>query len=386
MANILANLPIPNPQALIQSEKLLQLIKTEIAKNNGKIPFSKYMELALYAPELGYYHSSLPKLGPEGDFVTAPEISPLFAKCLARQCQQVFSSLNLSQKSILEFGAGSGLMAADLLMELEQLDELPSHYLILEISPYLRHQQQEILKQKIPHLFSRISWLDRLPPSPLNGIIIANEVLDAMPVCKFRIEESNVYESYVGWNGEQLTWETCTPSLALKEAILRLDINQDYESEINLNLSGWIKSMSDSLEKGVVLLIDYGFPQHEYYHLDRSMGTLMCHYRHLTHIDPFLYPGLQDITAHVNFTAVAEAAIIHNLQVGGFTHQAAFLLACGLLDFTKENLENNLSINHQIKKLTHVNEMGELFKVIALTKGLDLDLLGFTFHDQRYRL
>jgi len=387
------NLPQPDEQALAHSEKLLQIMRTEAATNAGLLTFARYMELALYTPNLGYYSAGLHKFGEQGDFVTAPEISPLFAQCLAQQCSQVLQTLG--EGEILEFGAGSGIMAADLLLALERENQLPSHYSILEVSADLRQRQQQTLQTRVPHLFDRIYWLDQLPAQPLTGVILANEVLDAMPVQRFRVDDAGIHEFYVTWEGDQLAWQLGKPQdLRLVEKVQELALErtgEHYDSEVNLLLPGWLKSVSACLERGLVLLIDYGFPRAEFYHPDRSMGTLMCHYRHLAHPNPLILTGLQDITAHVDFTAVAEAALANKLKVAGFTSQAAFLLGCGLLDLATaimtESESSQIKISQQIQKLTSPNEMGELFKVMALSRGLEpLNLRGFAMQDRRQRL
>ncbi len=384
-------LPVPDNIALAHSNKLLQFIKQEIQQQNGAISFARFMELALYAPGLGYYSAGAQKLGGAGDFVTAPEISPLFARCIARQCEQVLATLKGGD--ILELGAGSGRMAADILLELEHLKALPAHYFILEVSADLRQRQQQLLQQLIPHLYTRIHWLSALPVKPLQGVIVANEVLDAMPVQHFRVENNVIAELGVAWENEQLTLKKLADiDPVLLQAVARLRDESfketlSYQSEINLLLPGWLQSLSDCLATGLLLLIDYGFPQAEYYHPDRCMGTLMCHYRHYAHTDPFWLPGLQDITAHVDFTAVAEAAHTAGLTVNGYATQAAFLLSCGLLTLaqTTERIEQ-LKLSQQAQKLTAPHEMGELFKVLALTREFEQPLLGFVLQNQRARL
>jgi SAM-dependent MidA family methyltransferase len=394
MYNHTDNLPAPDANALAHSNQLLQLIKQEIAQQKGVISFARFMELALYAPGLGYYSAGGQKFGAMGDFVTAPEISPLFARCLACQCQQVLAEVQGGD--ILEFGAGSGVMAADLLLELERLNCLPAHYFILEVSADLQKRQQEKLQQSIPHLFKRVVWLTSLPATPLRGIILANEVLDAMPVHRFVLENKQIKEIGVAWEDERLVdkqMESVTPPLLMAVAKLQQEVLSEvsyYSSEINLLLPGWLQSVSTILQQGLVLLIDYGFVSAEFYHPERYMGTLMCHYRHQGHTDPFWLPGLQDITAHVDFTAVAEAAHAAGFAISGYTSQAAFLLDCGLLMLAEksvgQNLTNQLRLSQQIQKLTAPHEMGELFKVLALTKNFAQPLLGFSLQDLRRRL
>lgn len=394
MLNPSSNLPAPDSVALAHSNKLLQLIKQEILQQNGVISFARFMELALYASGLGYYSAGAQKFGKSGDFVTAPEISPLFSRCVARQCQQVLAEL--TDGNILEFGAGSGVMAAEILLELERLACLPTCYFILEISADLQQRQQQTIQKLAPHLFERVVWLAALPDKPWQGVILANEVLDAMPVQRFALENNNIWELGVAWENEQLVTRRIKP---LNPALLPtvLDLRKDvlgeainYISEVNLTLDAWLRSVSEKLQKGLILLLDYGFPSSEYYHPDRNMGTLMCHYRHYAHGDPFWLPGLQDITAHVDFTAVAETAFALGLSISGYATQAAFLLSSGLLKLAETSAEQNLmtqiKISQQIQKLTAPHEMGELFKVIALTKAIELPLLGFALQDLRSRL
>jgi SAM-dependent MidA family methyltransferase len=369
------------------NHRLLKQIVEEI-KTQGPITFARYMELALYAPGLGYYSAGAKKFGAGGDFVTAPEISPLFSRCIAHQCQQVLAHINGGD--ILEIGAGSGVMAVDILIELEKSNTLPNNYFILELSADLKQRQQELLQQKIPHLFNRIHWLNTLNDLQTQGVILANEVLDAMPIHKFKIDHG-IKEFYADYKNDKLSWHVDKPSnTELTKAIeqLTIEFGENYESEINLLLKPWIKSLSDVLKSGLILLLDYGFPRHEYYHPDRNQGTLMCHYQHQAHSDPLLNPGLQDITAHVDFTAVAEAADMCDLRVAGYTTQGHFLVNCGLLNLIADNTgpATQWQISQQIKKLLMPSEMGELVKTIALTRNLDMTLLGFTANDKRDRL
>lgn len=386
-------LPAPTPEMLAHSKQLTAAICQEIAAS-GSIPFRRYMELALYAPGMGYYSAGLAKLGAKGDFVTAPEISPLFSRALALQCEQILKILK--NADILEFGAGNGVMAADLLIELEQRQCLPEHYYILEVSADLRNRQQTLLKNRVPQFYSRIQWLDHLPKQPFNGVILANEVLDAMPIQRLQLTPQQLNEYHVAYEKDQFYWQIHPikqPELANIIANYDIELLHDYyDVEINPLLSPWIHSLSQCLAQGAIFIIDYGFPRHEYYHPERYQGTLMCHYQQRSHGDPLILTGLQDITAHVDFTAVAEAAIHNGLKVAGFTNQAAFLLSLGLLNLAELELQTSderhrLLVNQQIQKLTSPAEMGELFKVMALTKNLvGIQLLGFSLHDQRQRL
>ena len=375
-------LPTPTHADQIHSQKLSDLIRQKMAEYHGKIPFSQFMQLALYAPELGYYNSTFEKIGKKGDFITAPEISPLFAKCIAAQCRSILKEI--PGGDFLELGAGSGRFAQVFLETLAENGPLPKHYYILEISKNLRERQKKLLAEKCPQLFSRIQWLEKLPEN-FQGIIFANEVLDAMPVECFKIE-NGIHERWVSWKNNQFCWtltHPVTPHLFDKIAAFHLE--EGYESEINLGLAPWIKNIADNLKEGVFLIFDYGYGQREYYHPDRAIGTLMCHYQHHRHADPLILPGLQDITAHVDFTMVAEQATEAGLQVSGYTTQASFLMAAGLSNLITENhppLEKYRE-NQAIKRLILPSEMGEIIKVMALTQDFSLPLQGFSLHDRR---
>ncbi|MEW5757625.1 MAG: SAM-dependent methyltransferase [Pseudomonadota bacterium] len=385
------DLPAPAPEAQAHSERLRALIIDEIGRCGGRISFARFMELALYAPGLGYYAAGARKFGAGGDFVTAPEISPLFSRCLARQCREVLAGLGGGD--ILEFGAGSGVMAADILLELERLGQLPCRYFILELSAELRARQRETLTTKTAHLLERVVWLETWPQQPLRGVVLANEVLDAMPVHRFRVEEHGLSQAYVVLSDGRFTEQFAEPGPELSQRDLVqvvAELPPGYVSEYNAAAAPWLQGIASALEQGVVLLIDYGFPRREFYHPQRASGTLMCHYRHRAHSDPFVFVGLQDITAHVDFTLIAEAALAAGFEVRGFTSQAYFLLALGLTELLAEvnpvDVRAQLEYAQQIKKLTLPNEMGELFKVMALAKGMDLPLQGFALNDQRQRL
>jgi len=379
-------LPDPSEEARAHSETLIERLRLDIAAAGGRIPFQQYMDTVLYAPGLGYYSAGSRKFGPEGDFVTAPEVSPLFSHCLARQCAQV---LDQTGGAILEFGAGTGTMAADILLQLERMQALPSSYYILELSADLQQRQRQTLEHKAAHLLPRVVWLQQLPQT-FHGVILANEVLDAMPVHRLRLEHGQWRELLVGWDGPRLGWQAMPLEDAqVQQRLEGLDLPEPYTTEVCTRADAWVAQLGEILQSGLVLLIDYGFPRHEYYHPERSQGTLMCHYRHRAHADPFVYPGLQDITAHVDFTAVAEAALSAGLSVYGYTTQAMFLLATGLEQAMDgvEDAEQQYRLAQQIKTLTLPSEMGELFKVMALGKGLaDITLMGFALHDMRGKL
>jgi SAM-dependent MidA family methyltransferase len=391
-------LPEPDEVALRLSEDLLKSISLAIMENGGSISFEHYMKMALYEPGLGYYSAGSSKIGSQGDFVTAPELSPIFSRCVANQCQQVLSEI--ASGCILELGPGTGAMAVDILRELERNNALPKVYYMLEPSADLRQRQQQKVKHEIPHIEERVVWLDHLPEEKIRGIILANEVIDAMPVKRFVIDKE-IEEIFVAcesgendqtrlqWNKKAIDQNSMKVVQEML-ATLKETLPMPYITEVNFYIKPWLNSLSDILDKGLILISDYGYPRQELFHPQRHAGTLICHYRHHVHDDPFLYPGLQDITASVDFTAVAEAAVDVNLHVSGFTTQAHFLIACGLDQFVLEQETDDVTertkMTHQVTKLTMPGEMGEKFKFIGLTKALDIQLKGFSFIDQRARL
>lgn len=375
--------PPPNSAEIAHSKMVLQHIQYKI-KTHGAMDFATYMQAVLYAPGLGYYSAGAHKFGHFGDFITAPEISPLFGFCIARQCQQILTAL--SNADILEIGAGSGKLAGDILHFLQQQKILPAHYYILEVSAELKQRQQNYLQQHLPSiLFSRCRWIDSLEDWEFSGIIIANEVLDALPVHLFKIEKG-IQEFFVTAGVESLHWRWMPAHPNLIQAVnnLKIAFDEGYCSEINLVLMSWLAALSAVLKQGIILLFDYGFTRQEYYHPERRNGTLMCYYRHHAHTDPLQFIGLQDITAHVDFTAVAEAAEKLHLSVMGYTTQANFLLnmkITELLSTLSDDLITQTNARQAIKKLLFPGEMGEIYKVMALTRQLTVDLQGFKeFH------
>ena len=376
------SLPQPSAEALSHSARLTESIRQDIAAQGGCISFARYMELALYAPGLGYYTAGAHKFGEAGDFVTAPELSPLFGRTLARQVAEIMAH---SAPHILELGAGSGRLAADMLAELEQLGCLPDSYSILEVSADLRARQQALLRERLPHLSDCVHWLDALPEK-FSGAIVANEVLDALPVHLVHWRDSALTEHGVAIADNGFIWqERAIGDAALLDAARKIKVPDDYVSEICLAARGLINSLAQILDKGALLFIDYGFGAREFYHPQRSSGTLMCHYRHHAHDDPFFLPGLQDITAHVNFSDIAECGIDAGLELMGYTNHAFFLINCGITELLKdtspENLRVYLPLSAQLQKLTSPAEMGELFKVIALGKNMTKLLCGFARGD-----
>jgi SAM-dependent MidA family methyltransferase len=381
------DLPAPGADEQAVSNALTARLRAEIEANGGAIGFARFMERALYEPGLGYYSGGQRKFGAAGDFVTAPELGSLFADCLARPCAQV---LQATPGDILEAGAGSGVLAADLLLALEKLGTLPKNYFILELSAELRARQHETLAQKAPHLAERVRWLDALPAKGFRGVVIGNELLDAMPVERFRMSAWGLKQLQVGWENGHFAWHERTADRAVQERIGPICLPEGYTSEIGFVAEAWVRSMAEALEQGVLLLVDYGFPRAEFYHAQRRDGTLMCHYRQRAHDDPLILVGLQDITAHVDFSAVAHAAQAAGLDLLGYTSQAAFLLDCGLEGVVAASDPNDvrahLALTAQIKKLTLPHEMGELFKVIALGRGMEAPLAGFRRQDRRDRV
>jgi len=393
-----AGMPEPSPEALSHSQELSALIREKIDAAGGWISFAEYMHLALYQPGLGYYSGGAKKFGAGGDFVTAPEISALFAQSLAVQASQI---LALTHGKLLELGAGTGRLAQELLLELQALQQLPAQYLILEVSAQLRQQQQKTLKQQLPpELFALVMWLDALPEK-FNGLILANEVLDALPVHIIKRQQvgsvgsnltaDNIVEVGVGISSHGFAWSEQVLAMGqLHDAASVLDVSPDYTTELCPQAGALIASLANSLELGAMIFIDYGFPRREYYHPQRSEGTLMCHYQHYAHGDPFLYPGLQDITAHVDFTSIAEAGLAQGLQLMGYCGHAQFLINCGITDIlarvSPQNMASYAPLASQAQKLLSPAEMGELFKVIALGKGMTQDMLGFSRGDRRHTL
>ncbi len=373
---------MPDADAIAHSERLIGRLIERIEESGGVLPFDAYMQACLYEPGLGYYSAGAVKLGAEGDFVTAPEISPLFGRTLAHHAVALFAQ-GLAP-ALLEFGAGSGRLCRDLLLELDRLEAVPDRYAILETSPDLRQRQRELLTSALPtELFARVEWLDALPQG-FNGLALGNEVLDAMPV-KVVHKQREWRELGVGFEQGRFVWKPLSPqvsSVPVLEEIRRIDrqygLPDGYATEINPNYEPWLRALHESGESLAVLLIDYGYPESLYYHPSRVSGTLQCFYRHRVHGDPFVFPGLQDITAFVDFDALASAASAVGFEVAGIVNQADFLLGNNLLDLTTDNADaiEQLQLAQQIKTLTLPAEMGEKFKCMALVKGLDLDFPG----------
>jgi SAM-dependent MidA family methyltransferase len=344
------------------------------------------MELVLYAPALGYYAAGATKFGQAGDFVTAPELSPLYGAALAQQVDAILAASR--EREVLELGAGSGALAASLLNALATLGRLPSRYRILEPSPQLRAMQQATLEAGAAGVGARIEWLDRLPDA-VDGAIVMNEVLDAIPPHVVRRLDGAWFERGATIAGDRLAWADRplddTPTKALARA--RFPEEGDYTSEVNPAAEALVTTLGERLSAGALVIVDYGFPRHELFHPQRSTGTLVGHYRHHVHADPFFWPGLSDLTAHVDFTAIAEAGERAGLRVAGFATQASFLLGCGILDRLRDvgaaESADYVRAAAAVQKLLSPAEMGELFKVLLLARG---DVPWFAVHDMAHRL
>ncbi len=380
-------LPEPSAEEKAHSERVGALIRDEIA-HHGSIPFGRYMELALYAPGLGYYTAGKQKFGSAGDFVTAPEAYPVFGRCLARTAIEVLGWLGGG--AILEVGAGSGKLAATMLTELAERGALPEAYYILELSPDLRERQVATIRQTAPEHAAGVRWLDHLPEPGFRGLVVANELLDAMPVERFKVAGRTAKQLGVTWREGRFDWIERPAPPIVAERVESLALASGYVSEIGLAAEAWVRTIGERVAAGVLLLIDYGFPRAEFYHPDRANGTLMCHYRHRAHPDPLILSGLQDITAHIDFTAIAQAGVDVGMNLLGYTSQAAFLIGSGLDEFARASNPNDvrahLALTEQIKKLTLPHEMGELFKVCALGRGPAQGLSAFRIQDRRSRL
>jgi SAM-dependent MidA family methyltransferase len=391
--DIPADWPAPGAYARAVGEGLVECIRAGIDAAGGWLDFARYMELALYTPGLGYYSAGARKFGAKGDFTTAPEISPLFSRCVARSCAAVLEQLGGGD--VVEVGAGSGAMAADVLRELEARGCLPDNYLILERSADLRERQQEHLQRQLPHLRPRIRWLDAAPAQAWRGALIANEVLDALPVTLFGWRPEAVVEIGVAWDARRFVWQERPAAPALAERVsawaAEFDWGADYRSELAPSLGPWLGTLTEHMTQGAALFVDYGYARREYYHPERTRGTLLCHYRHRAHADPLLLPGLQDITAYADFTALAEAADALGLHVGGFTTQAQYLLDAGIEGLLAASMgagaqSDYLRLAAQAKTLLLPGEMGERFKALLLQRGLEAPVAGFGGRDLRGRL
>jgi SAM-dependent MidA family methyltransferase len=387
-------LPSPSPDEERHSRAAQALIRERLVAAGGWLSFEHFMELALYAPGFGYYSAGSVKIGAGGDFVTAPEVSDLFSRCVARQCADVLAETG---GEILELGAGTGRMAATILQSLATLGVLPGRYAILEVSADLADRQRTRIQQLPAELRDRVVWLDRLPETPIRGVQLANEVSDALPFKRFVVHGGTVRELGVGLEGDAFVWRekpSGSPADALDAAgnallsELPFALPDGYMSEICLRVEPWITSVSQCLERGMLLLFDYGLPRAHYYHPQRMDGTLRCYFKQRAHDNPFTNIAVQDITAWVDFTRVGEAALNADLEVGGFATQAAFLLGTGIEALTAEasDVADRASIAGEARRLLLPGEMGESYKVMALCRNLRQPLRGFAHQDLRTSL
>jgi len=391
---VLAKLPDPSAEERALCHALTLQIKRQLLHDDG-LTFAQFMSAALYAPGLGYYSNGRLKFGVQGDFVTAPELSPLFGVCVARQVAEVFARLD--HPSVLELGAGSGALAESLLLALAEIGQLPESYLILEPSAALQLQQRERLAQVLPDvLFMRVQWLSSLPQGFV-GVIVGNEVADALPVEVLKLWPKDAEQAFVCWDEaqQQFAWQwrhivdTDLQVLANRIRVFVGEVTeQGYQTEVCRLFRPWMQSLADCLQQGAILLIDYGYVEREYWSSSRWMGSLRAHYRQRAHNNPFYYPGLQDLTAHVDFTALAYAGHAAGLSVAGFTTQGHFLVSLGITGLVDESMDvvQHLRLAQQIKTLTMPDEMGESFKVVAFLKGLEMPLSGFVLRDLRTSL
>ena len=387
------SLPQPDAVSAAHSGRCGDYIRARIRDSGGSISFAEFMHYALYAPGLGYYSAGARKFGADGDFVTAPEISPLFGRVVARQCAGALQSLPGS--CVLEFGAGSGRLALDMLRHLQELDALPAEYRILEVSADLRERQEDLLQTELPDLVDRVVWLDRMPDAH-RGVVLANEVLDALPVERFIRRSKGAHQLRVADEaGEFVFVEESAPDV-LKAAVEAIEsdiggrLPDNYVSEVSIAAPAWVGDVARLLEAGIVLLFDYGVSRREYYAPDRSEGWLRCHFRHRAHSDPLILPGIQDLTAWVDFSAIAAAAVSGGLSVIGYLSQAQFLLGGGieseLRDFVGLPLESQMQLAAQVKMLTLPGEMGENVKCLGLARGEVARLPVFDSADRTHTL
>ena len=389
-------LPTPDADALAHSARVDELIRAQIAGNGGAIPFSRFMELALYAPGLGYYSAGASKFGESGDFVTAPELGPIFAACVAESVAPVFQQLG-PQARFFELGGGTGAFAEVALKRLIELDALPDRYCILEPSAQLRHRQRERLQERlVPPLFELVEWLDGPFDDEWDGVLFANEVIDALPTPRFAIEAGEVYEEHVAVEGGELTRVLRPADAFLGNAVRHLErqlgreFEHGYRSEALPQLPYWVQAVSGGMRNGAMLFVDYGYSRGEFYLPERSDGTLRAFYRHRMHAEPLLWPGLQDLTASVDFTALAEAGVAAGFDFAGYCSQASFLLGNGLAGVL-ERIERiadegeRMKRTQEVKRLTLPSEMGERFQVMGFEKGVEFGA-AFLVGDLSFRL
>ena len=378
----------PEGSACSHSAAVARYIRERIEDAGGVLPFDQYMDAVLYAPGLGYYATGTRKFGEGGDFVTAPEMGPLFGRCLAHEVGPVLEMIDAP--CVLEFGAGSGALAQSLIEALVASGQLPSRYCILEISPDLRERQRERLEPLAKSYGLTIEWLEQIPSEPLHGVILANEVVDAFAVTRFRVIEGRPWRAGVCIEGDGFAWDwidDLAPDSVAAKIVRRYELAEGYTSEVCPRADAWIDTLSHCLEQGLAIVIDYGFSAGEYYLPERSQGTLRCHYQHRAHNDPLIFLGIQDITCHVDFSGLADAGQAAGFDILGYTSQEAYLLSLGLLDLAAPQPEDDekavLARAAEVKQLILPSQMGEAFKVMALGRNLDQKLQGFDLRDRR---
>jgi SAM-dependent MidA family methyltransferase len=381
-------LPSLSPDEEAHSAAAAALIRERLASAGGWLSFADFMEQALYAPGIGYYSAGAVKIGASGDFVTAPEVSDLFSRCVARQCADVLAETG---GEILELGAGTGRMAAIILQTLAEIGVLPDRYAILEVSADLSDRQRARLLQLPSKLLERVVWLDRLPEKPIRGVMLANEVVDALPVQRFVVRDGSAHELGVGLAGTEIGWQEKTEDFAAATTLVRAcpePLPDGYTSELCLRVEPWVAGVGQCLGQGALLVFDYGLPRAHYYHAQRTDGTLRCYFKQRAHDNPFINIAVQDITAWVDFTRVADAALAAGLEVTGFATQAAFLLGNGIEPMISEpsDAAGRARLAGQARRLLLPGEMGESFKVMALCRNVRRPLRGFSFQDLRKSL
>jgi len=387
-----------------QLARMREFLIRQIEVAGGFLSFERFMDLALYAPGLGYYSGGAQKLGSAGDFITAPQVSELFGRCVAKQCADIFAAIGAPPRGeqavrsgIMEIGAGTGQLAVDILLRLEQSGALPDRYWILEISADLIERQRQLIGARAPHLLPRVEWLDRAPADDFEGVILANEVLDALPVVRFRWSRAGVEEMGVTFDGgenSEFRWDSRPADAVLARACETLHDGADwadgYISEYCPRAVAFAVAVTGALRRGAVLWFDYGLPRSQYYLPERHEGTLTAHFRHAAHGDVLQYPGLQDITAWVDFTLLAEASREAGFELAGFTTQAHFLAATGIDEEMQSAASGDANafarLAHQARRLMLPGEMGEAFKSMAWTRGIDGELRGFALQDLRHSL
>lgn len=366
---------------------LTEIIRQRIKQDNS-ISFAQFMNMSLYEPGLGYYSAGTHKFGKDGDFVTSPELGDLFARCLAQQFKQVLETLDVP--TVMELGAGTGQFCCDCLIELEKQDCLPDKYYILEVSADLQFRQQQKISSLPKSLANRVEWIQKPPTEKFDGIIFANEVIDALAVEVFKFESDEFKQLRIGFDSKfEKKWTKFPANLEQELLNKNLKLADGYESEFIPFLSEWLKTISDCLNRGTVIFVDYGYERNSYYHPQRNQGTVVCHFQHQANFDYFKNIGIQDITAFVDFTAVAEAADECQLSVEGYTTQSHFLMSLGIhekLGDAEGEFEKYYQKSTEMKKLTMPNEMGEKFKVMALSRNFEDELIGFSFSNQLHLL